>query len=68
MHNNLMTMQRGVTKHCDQESALLALLVTCHHKFLTASPRETSMKMAQRKELSTDLKNTLIQQYKRGKS
>ncbi len=37
----LLTMQRGVAKHCDQESALLALLVTCHSKFLTTWPRET---------------------------
>ncbi len=66
----LMTMQRGAAKHCDQESALLALLVTCHRKFLTTPPHkhQTSTKMARRKELSTNLKNTIIQQYERGKS
>ncbi len=36
----LMTMQRGPAKHCDQESALPALLVTCHRKFLTAPPHK----------------------------
>ena len=60
-----------MAKHCDQESALLALLVTCHSKFLTTSRRNTNeapMKMAWRKELSSDLKKTIIQQYERGKS
>ncbi len=63
----LLTM----AKHCDQELALLALLVSCHRKFLTTSRRntnETPMKMVRRKELSSDLKKTIIQQYKRGKS